>query len=578
MAASRGTPLTLACVLDLVSSAQRLSKAQRRDMQSALRMMSRVTGHLLDTIEASVPAVRKILDGVSPACHGLSRGRWANIRSLALKALDVAGVPRRPGRCRQRPSPAWEQCLSSLADKPYRIVLLPLARYCSRIGIEPSELRQEIFEGFAREREDLCGRSRPRETYRSTCRIWNLAVQVYPHMPRVKVDLDDRRQRYSFPWSHFPESFRQDVEAMTQAAAAPDPLDVDAHKPLRDATVEGRRRACRALASALIHRGRAPDAISSISDLVDAEVAREALRFFLERTGNRRSAHLRDLARLLYSLAKHWVYARHPARTTEEEEARRANLKVLDSIRRRLEPDRLGMTDKNRSALRHFDDDQMFNRLLALPARIWRDHARGQQLNMPNLIRLQVAIAIEILTVAPIRRKNLVEVRIDRNLVWVGSGKHRRLHLYFAAKEVKNEAEIERVLPPETAAMLDRYLNEVRPLLQPGQSPYLFVGKGGSHKSAYLLSKQIADLTAAELGVRLTAHQFRHVAGYLCLKSNPGSHEVVRQLLGHNRIDTTIKFYSGMETTEAFRHYDSLVTKLRASNFAAVRQAEGRGK
>jgi integrase len=111
----------------------------------------------------------------------------------------------------------------------------------------------------------------------------------------------------------------------------------------------------------------------------------------------------------------------------------------------------------------------------------------------------------------------------------------------------------------------NRYPNEVRPLLRPGQSQYVFVGKGGSHKSAYLLSRQIADLTAAELGVRLTAHQFRHVAGYLYLKSNPGGHEVVRQLLGHSKIDTTIQFYAGMETREAFHHYDSLVSRLRES-------------
>ena len=366
---------------------------------------------------------------------------------------------------------------------------------------------------------------------------------------------------------------------MAKAAAAPDPLDVDAHKPLRNATVKGRVRACRALASALVHRGSAPETIRSISDLVEAEAAKEALRFFLERTGKGRSAYLRDLARLLCSLAKHWVYARNPVRSTEEEEARKVNLKMLDGFRKKLEPDRVGMTEKNRSALRHFADDQMFDRLLALPARIWRDHARGQKLNMPDLIRLQVATAIEILTVVPIRRKNLVELHIDRNSRLCGIRQGPPPASVFLRHEVKNEAEIERELPPETAAMLDRYLNEVRPLLQPGKSQYVFVGKNGSHKSPYLLSKQIADLTAAELGVRLTAHQFRHVAGYLYLKSNPGGHEVVRQLLGHSKIDTTIQFYAGMETTQAFRHYNSLVTELRASPRLPRRgKLTGRGK
>ena len=129
-------------------------------------------------IEANVPTVRSTLDGILPARHGMSSGRWLNIRSLTHKALDVVGVPRLPGRSRQRPSPAWQQCLEPLAYKPYRIALLPFARYCSRIGVEPSLVRQDVFKSFAREREDLNGRARPRETYRSTCRTWNLAVRA----------------------------------------------------------------------------------------------------------------------------------------------------------------------------------------------------------------------------------------------------------------------------------------------------------------------------------------------------------------------------------------------------------------
>ena len=61
IAASPVTPLTLACVLDRVNRAQHLSKPQRRDMQSALRMVARLSGRLLDTIEASVPVVRQVL-------------------------------------------------------------------------------------------------------------------------------------------------------------------------------------------------------------------------------------------------------------------------------------------------------------------------------------------------------------------------------------------------------------------------------------------------------------------------------------------------------------------------------------
>jgi integrase len=385
-------------------------------------------------------------------------------------------------------------------------------------------------------------------------------------LPQVLIEVDDLRRRYALPWSAFPDSLRHDVKAMAQAAVSPDPLSTEVRRPLRQATVKGRMRACQALASALVHRGRAPETIRSISDLVRIDAAKDALRFFLDRNGQRRSAYLRDYARLLSTLAKHWVYARQPAVTREEEVARDMHLQGLDTLRRNLEPDRCGMTDKNRSTLRHFQDGQMVERLLGLPARIWRRHPRGQKLKVSDLIRLQVATAIDVLTVAPIRRKNLVEMQIDRNLVWVGPGKSRRLHLYFAAEDVKNETQIEFELPQATTEMLDRYLNEVRPQLLAGASPYLFAGKAQSYKSPYLLSRQIADLTAAEIGVRITAHQFRHIAGYLYLKSNPGGHEVVRRLLGHKSIETTIQFYAGMEATEAVRHYDSLISELRASS------------
>jgi hypothetical protein len=40
-------------------------------------------------------------------------------------------------------------------------------------------------------------------------------------------------------------------------------------------------------------------------------------------------------------------------------------------------------------------------------------------------------------------------------------------------------------------------------------------------------------------------------------------HEVVRHLLGHRSIATTIRFYAGMKTAAALRHYDAVVLERR---------------
>ena len=53
--------------------------------------------------------------------------------------------------------------------------------------------------------------------------------------------------------------------------------------------------------------------------------------------------------------------------------------------------------------------------------------------------------------------------------------------------------------------------------------------------------------------MRVRAHQFRHLAGFLYLQHNPGGHEVVRRLLGHESIETTLTFYAGMEVAHGGR-------------------------
>jgi integrase len=65
------------------------------------------------------------------------------------------------------------------------------------------------------------------------------------------------------------------------------------------------------------------------------------------------------------------------------------------------------------------------------------------------------------------------------------------------------------------------------------------------------------------LGLRLTPHQFRHACGAIYLAANPGGHEVVRNLLGHRSIETTIRYYAGMEMAAALRYYDAVILERR---------------
>ena len=75
-----------------------------------------------------------------------------------------------------------------------------------------------------------------------------------------------------------------------------------------------------------------------------------------------------------------------------------------------------------------------------------------------------------------------------------------------------------------------------------------------------------------DLGVKLTPHQFRHLAAKIILDEHPGAYELVRQLLGHKNPKTTTNFYAGIDTRRAGRAHADLVMKLREQSRARRRR------
>jgi integrase len=76
------------------------------------------------------------------------------------------------------------------------------------------------------------------------------------------------------------------------------------------------------------------------------------------------------------------------------------------------------------------------------------------------------------------------------------------------------------------------------------------------------LGPQITELLWKRLGLSITPHQFRHAAGAILLRKYPGNYELVRRVLGHRNIATTIKFYVGLEDIVASQRFAELVTSL----------------
>ena len=84
-------------------------------------------------------------------------------------------------------------------------------------------------------------------------------------------------------------------------------------------------------------------------------------------------------------------------------------------------------------------------------------------------------------------------------------------------------------------------------------------GVGECEKGKISFSSQITERIYQATGLRVTVHQFRHAAGALILLRRPGEYELVRQLLGHRNVQTTIKCYIGLENIRASEIFSEIV-------------------
>jgi integrase len=226
----------------------------------------------------------------------------------------------------------------------------------------------------------------------------------------------------------------------------------------------------------------------------------------------------------------------------------------------KLDPGKRGLTKTNRSRLRQLDDSTNKAALLGLPVRLINLAARNPR-SHAGALQAQAAVAIEILLMAPLRIGNLAQLDLEQHLVRPGRGN--AFHLVLEPEEVKNSEPLEYPLPPESVALIERYLAEFRPRLVSYNSTALFPGRDGGPKSISVLRDLITRTVHRYTGMQMHPHLFRHARAKLFLDTNPGQYEVVRRVLAHKAIGTTTNFYSGLEVAPAVRHFDENILRQR---------------
>ena len=539
----------LAQLRDRILARDDLDPVRRRNLASALRSLSKALGQPLDTIPADPVELRRRLNGCTPAMAGLSAGRWRNVRSLLQAALEDAGIVRVAGRSRRPPSATWAALLASLGTYNERYKLSRFASWCSAGGVQPDDVDDAVMDRYLAGLRDSSLVAKPDRIQRDTAVVWNRCAAACPGWPQRRLAVPDNRGIYAVPWSMFPASLKDDVDAWLDRQAGRDPMAELDFRPLRPASLASRRKQVHLFISALVLRGENPAQLRSLADVVTPERAGQGLMFFWERAGGAPSVHGGHMASMLLAIARHWVGADD------------ASIKRLRMLARRIRPEASGMTARNRERLRPLDDPRTLRSLLTLPGRIRGEVLRAGTPNRTTALDLQAAVAIELLIMAPIRMGNLNRLRCGVHLI---RGRDGGVTLALGGHEVKNRMPFEVRLPDDTARLLDLYETHYRPLLNAAGGDWLFPGqRADAPKSSEGLRAQLQKCLRVRCGLAFHPHLFRHAAAKLILENNPGAHGLVQRVLGHKKMATTLQHYTGLETQAAVAHYDTQVIRLR---------------
>jgi len=541
---------TLADLFPLISHAD-ISEKAKAELSSAVRKVAQVLGTDPTFLPIDPQSLRRRLEPISHQMACVSHGRWNNVRSLFTKALALA-APIIPGRSIAPLLPEWLALADSL-EFGRRTRLLPLFRRLSEMGVLPHQVALSDLEAY---RAAICGdrlRARPERTWDTLVWSWNACVREIPGWPQVMIPREAKREVYTFSWDYFPASLHEDAKAYLRRLAMTSLEEDGPNKPARPATLETRERQLRMAAAAAVHQGVPPEELTSLEALLRFDRYQMILRFFLNRNDGKPTPQVGYIAAFLKTVAKYWLRL--------DEDALRPYEKI--SSRLNQQNGRRTMTAKNRERLRPLDDPELVQRFLSLPFKIREEVEKDKRSPIKRrALRAQIAAGIAILQMMPVRRKNLHEIDIEKNLIQRG----KRLYLVIESSDVKNSEAIDFEFPPETKEIIAWYVREYRPHLLRKETSALFPGEGAGPKSAGTLSAQIKKTIRDHLGLEFNLHLFRHAGTKIYLDVRPGNYEVMRRVLGHRSIETTTSTYAGAETKTAGLHFASVLNERRRSS------------
>jgi len=183
-----------------------------------------------------------------------------------------------------------------------------------------------------------------------------------------------------------------------------------------------------------------------------------------------------------------------------------------------------------------------------------------ERLLLPQLLQHRDGLIIALLAARPIRRKNLTAITLDRHLL--NNGDH--YELAFTGPEMKNGQPIAFSLPKVLTPYIDRYLDDIRPLINGANTHIrLWASAKGGAMGAKAIYDAVTRRTRHAFGHHVNPHLFRDCAATTIAIKDPAHVEITKDILGHSRLETAEQYYNQARTLEASRQYQSVILAQR---------------
>jgi len=543
---------SIADVLAAIGVATDLSSSKKTHWACSLRQVCTGIGRLPEGIAGRWSGVNSALQQLHHARVGCNPKTLSNHKANVRASLAwFAGAKNLPKRGTVL-TPAWGALRALIPEEFRRKRLSGLIRYASAKGIDPNGVNEEALDGYMDYRRQTTALATDDAARRRIARAWNDCVDEISGWPKQRLITPPVKSLTKVPWEDFSEQLRREIEEhLGGLKKIRRGIRGKRIRPCKQSTIDTRRRELQAFARMAVKQGYPVESLNSLSDLVDPDLVEEVLEAYWEENGDEPRTWTIDMAWKLLSIAR------------ETKCLPDSDLEKLDDFRAAMEEHREGgITEKNLNVIRAVLTEGVWDKVVQL-ARALMEEARRDRYTAPTkaAVNASIAVAIAILSIAPIRLGNLIKIKLGENLIKPGEidGPY---WLVFPRKDVKNRVDLQHKIIPEVGAIIDEYINDYRPVLLRGSNgPWLFPGETKEVKTSRTLSIQVTDRIFKATGLKVSVHQFRHAAAAIFIQAFPGQYERARQLLGHKHLATTMRFYVALETIFANEMFSDIIKK-----------------